>query len=546
MATIQGIYIALFGRPADPAGLAFFNQATNNGQNLNAIGDLSASDEYQDRFEGLNNVQIVTKIYQDLFGRDPDAAGLAFFVAQLNSGAQNINTIAINILDGAQGADREIVDNKIAAANLFTAEINTAIEVGSYTGDIAEEQGRAYISAVTADDTTVPTQAEAAAAVQAVVDAGAAGNTFDLASGQDVSTSATTVLNGELTTNSNDTVTVTGAYVAATEINAGLGTDRVNISLAASQNLTATSLVGVERLYVDPTANVSLTVSAVDGLQQLWASGTGAFNLTFNDIEDTSIVGGVEGTNGNVLFDYDTTGDTDAATIVLNGDATGVNVDEIEALTLNVQGASDIGNLTVNSASTVDITGTGDLSFTLSGIGAAPDDRAVIDASAHVGKFNIDVDGYYDVDIVGGAQNDTFTITADNEGNTITGGSGSDLFDVGALSNIDDIAAASVEEDLISITDFNGSADVLRLDLTGALDVFNNVESANVTGAASLQAALVAAGAATSASNYSIFEYDGATYIYQNDAVAGFSANDGVIELVGFTGDLTASNFNTF
>jgi hypothetical protein len=76
------------------------------------------------------------------------------------------------------------------------------------------------------------------------------------------------------------------------------------------------------------------------------------------------------------------------------------------------------------------------------------------------------------------------------------------------------------------------------------LDVFNNVESANVTGAASLQAALVAAGAATSASNYSIFEYDGATYIYQNDAVAGFSANDGVIELVGFTGDLTAANFN--
>ena len=38
MATIQGVYLALFGRPADPLGLSFFNTATNNGANLAAIG----------------------------------------------------------------------------------------------------------------------------------------------------------------------------------------------------------------------------------------------------------------------------------------------------------------------------------------------------------------------------------------------------------------------------------------------------------------------------------------------------------------------------
>ncbi len=47
MATIQGVYMALFGRPADPLGLAFFNSATNNGANLTAIGDLAATAEYQ-------------------------------------------------------------------------------------------------------------------------------------------------------------------------------------------------------------------------------------------------------------------------------------------------------------------------------------------------------------------------------------------------------------------------------------------------------------------------------------------------------------------
>ncbi len=55
MASIQGVYLALFGRPADPLGLAFFNQATNNGANLTAIGDLSASAEYQARLPAIEH-----------------------------------------------------------------------------------------------------------------------------------------------------------------------------------------------------------------------------------------------------------------------------------------------------------------------------------------------------------------------------------------------------------------------------------------------------------------------------------------------------------
>ncbi|MGC2238124.1 MAG: hypothetical protein WA584_18365 [Pyrinomonadaceae bacterium] len=46
MATIQEVYIALFGRPADPVGLRFYNEATDNGNNLDAVGALTGSDEY--------------------------------------------------------------------------------------------------------------------------------------------------------------------------------------------------------------------------------------------------------------------------------------------------------------------------------------------------------------------------------------------------------------------------------------------------------------------------------------------------------------------
>src|SRR3954451_22760071 len=103
MATIQGVYVALFGRPADPLGLAYFNGVTQNGANLTAIGDLASTPEYQSRFVGQGPTQIINTIYQTLFNRDADAAGLTFFANQLVSGKVSINNIAINILDGAQG-----------------------------------------------------------------------------------------------------------------------------------------------------------------------------------------------------------------------------------------------------------------------------------------------------------------------------------------------------------------------------------------------------------------------------------------------------------
>ncbi len=141
MATIQGIYIALFGRPADPSGLAFFNQETMEGQDLTAIGDLASTPEYQERFEGATNSVIINTIYQDLFNRDADAEGLAFFTAALASGQFGINNIAIAIFDGAQNDDVIVRDNKVAAADAFTAQIDTGTEIIAYQGEPAIRTG---------------------------------------------------------------------------------------------------------------------------------------------------------------------------------------------------------------------------------------------------------------------------------------------------------------------------------------------------------------------------------------------------------------------
>ncbi len=141
MASIQGIYLALFGRPADPAGLVFWNEKTNGGQDLSAlIGGLTTSKEYLSRFEGRTNEQIITSIYDALFGRAPDAEGLAFFVEALKNGS--VETIAIQILDGAKGQDIAVIQNKVEAATRFTANLDTPAEIAAYVGEAAAAKAR--------------------------------------------------------------------------------------------------------------------------------------------------------------------------------------------------------------------------------------------------------------------------------------------------------------------------------------------------------------------------------------------------------------------
>ncbi|MEO3388741.1 VCBS domain-containing protein [Mesorhizobium sp. CAU 1741] len=153
MAKIQGVYVALFGRPADPDGLAFWEEQTGGGADLSAmIGTLTGTEEYALRFDGMSNEAIINGIYLSLFGRDAEPDGLAFFLGELEAGRQTIETIAINILDGAQGADLATLDAKLDAADLFTARLDLDAEVEAYVGMDAAEVGVNFLAGVDADN----------------------------------------------------------------------------------------------------------------------------------------------------------------------------------------------------------------------------------------------------------------------------------------------------------------------------------------------------------------------------------------------------------
>lgn len=123
-------YLAYFGRPADVAGLAYWvAQLAGKGGRLDTIVDgFGNSQEFENRFGHMSAEQLIANLYQQMYGRAPDAQGAAFFMAQLASGQSSLAAIALHIFDGRQGSDRTVADNRKKVARYFVTRFE---ELGS-------------------------------------------------------------------------------------------------------------------------------------------------------------------------------------------------------------------------------------------------------------------------------------------------------------------------------------------------------------------------------------------------------------------------------
>lgn len=165
-AQIQAAYVTFFSRPADVAGLAYWSQYKGSIADLYATFAQSA--EYADAFSGLNNGAKVALVYQNMFGRAPEVAGLNYWTLQLDTGAVTVANLALALANGAQGTDLETVENRTAAATAFTAALDQTAEILGYSGAEANGIAKAWLAGVTTD-------ASLAAAVEtSALDAGIA------------------------------------------------------------------------------------------------------------------------------------------------------------------------------------------------------------------------------------------------------------------------------------------------------------------------------------------------------------------------------------
>jgi hypothetical protein len=162
---VQHIYVAYFGRPADPAGLDFFANgflSANAHTDLNGTANLyssnasvkalievfSGSAESQALYPGDNSV-FIDAVYTNLFNRAPDQAGKDFWVNALNTNAMTRANAAIIIMSSALGDDATLIARKVQVATTFTNSTDTTAERSAYSGLSANAVVRTMMSGIT-------------------------------------------------------------------------------------------------------------------------------------------------------------------------------------------------------------------------------------------------------------------------------------------------------------------------------------------------------------------------------------------------------------
>jgi hypothetical protein len=165
--TVQKVYIGYYQRPADPVGLLYWAERLNNSDgNLNDIIEAYAHSAESQALYGIidstNIASVINAIYRALFNRDAEAGGLAWYINGFNSGRYTAATIMLNVLNGAQNSDLASVNNKLAAANLFTRTIDPELDgynfQVTYAGEGDAIKARSFLASVTDNPATVPTQ----------------------------------------------------------------------------------------------------------------------------------------------------------------------------------------------------------------------------------------------------------------------------------------------------------------------------------------------------------------------------------------------------
>lgn len=168
--SVQRIYLAYFGRPADPAGLTYFESLLQNagapvdlpslsqaymqpGGVHDIIEVFSASRESQDLYAGDNDA-FIQSVYLNLFNRTPDVAGKSYWIGLLNAGTVSRANAALAILSGAQGSDLDTIATKLAVARQFTTAAADPAHNGSYDGLAANALVRGSLRTVRATTAT--------------------------------------------------------------------------------------------------------------------------------------------------------------------------------------------------------------------------------------------------------------------------------------------------------------------------------------------------------------------------------------------------------
>lgn len=509
---VQKLYVAYFSRPADSAGLRYWETvvAAANGSTAAVSAAFSASAEYQAAFAGKNEAAIITTIYQNLFGRAPEAAGVDFWSRALIRKDVTIADAVTTISQAAVGGDKTAFSNKVLGATAFTNALDLTSEILAYSGNTANAKLKVFLAGITTD-----------ASLQAAIEPAA------------LDAFIARLVTGD---------PPPPVYVAydVTDLNKTFDTDHINAvgkqiefiakgsvgtavltNVAAGSTFRATDdMAGSELIIIQKTAGpLTVTLDADEtavadmGIESVAARVRLAAPSSLKVVFDTAFKAPVEGEiagGDNVAVFYLASG-TKAMEVVSGG-----------VLANNELNYSD----TEGALASIKLTGASDLILSATGTVAL----ASLDASKFAGRLTVSTAALGDGgSILLGTGADSVAVAPSSTAAAPEAIANFTRANVAAVGK--DVAAANAAQAAADVLSFGGAATVANANasITGGT-IVNGVLRFTGAGPTDLGSAIAIANqAADTAGEVVLFEYVNRSYVF-------VQGSDLVVQLVGVTG----------
>jgi len=122
---VQQLYVGYLGRPADQEGLNYWvNEIATGTLTLEQLRANLTNEqpEYRNIYGNLTRTDLVIRIYRNLFKREPDYDGVAYW--ERGDGARvRTEQLILAFINAASDPDRQVFENKVLVANSYTTKL---------------------------------------------------------------------------------------------------------------------------------------------------------------------------------------------------------------------------------------------------------------------------------------------------------------------------------------------------------------------------------------------------------------------------------------
>lgn len=451
---IQKLYIAFYGRPADPGGLRYWaSQLPDNAQpNSDAVRNLIDrfinSPEAESRFGSPSLDAVIDRVINFAYHRDATVAD--------REGVSNVVDLLVKVISVSSGSDYASLNNKLQYANWFVEILDPngdgipnddstgAKFTATYSGNTDSNNIASKLNFIDAANPT--TREQVINDIKTVVaDEGdqilnpVVPQDFVLTTGVDniVLNNTQKKVIGIVDTNNAISTLNAGDVIVGT----GVEDDELRVILNASDYAGTATIKDVDNIIVQIGAGAAVAFNAtgITGAKKIIMENA-VGDQTIQNIDDLNTAVGIRNTTKSLTANWQNSlllGTSDAVTVILDtatgGGAQNVTVSNgVEIVNLKTEGgASDINNITdaVNGGTFKTLNIDAQANLIISKLDA---DVTKVDASASTKNVRIGFGTGQNIEFKGGKGDDRITFDADgfNANDTVSGGDGTDRLDV--------------------------------------------------------------------------------------------------------------------